>query len=112
VTFLLGAITGSTLGILLAALFLGSSRSQEIDRWRKVMRIFAWLLGLGGGFPTRPEGAGAYYWRIPLVKRLEAVGISYKDIEAIAKVWMAEAMGQVKVIERPVEPTEQEPPSC
>lgn len=105
-TFLLGAITGATLGLMLAALLFVSRYGQEIDRWRKIMRIFAWLLGLGGGFPTRPDGAGAYYWRIQLVRRLEAVGISYKDIEAIAKVWMAEARGQVKVIERPADGSE------
>jgi hypothetical protein len=42
---------------------------------QKAKKIFKWLLGENGFFPQYYAGAGHYYWRTELRKRLKKAGI-------------------------------------
>jgi len=45
-------------------------KEAELHGRQKCDPIFKWLLGAEGDFAPRPEGAGRYWWRTELAKRI------------------------------------------
>lgn len=71
-------VGAKTVKTILAGLTKSTTELRASKRREREMRqAIMWALGVNGEFAQRPEGAGAYWWRMELMRR---AGISAQEL--------------------------------